>query len=77
MIPELKAKELVDKFEEKQEWNDYDTSESVRKRAKACAIICVDEIIEDHKHNAYLADWKTTLIDYWQQVKEFILNPHP
>lgn len=70
MTPDLKAKELVEKFYSKIEGNTED--------AKICASICVEEILritapEIDRHEQYY----TELPDehkqaYWQQVKTSI-----
>lgn len=59
MEPKEKARELVDKF-------DLPTGLMSRER-KQCALICVDEIIE----NQYDIVSKG-FDDFWQQVKEEI-----
>lgn len=65
MTPKEKAEELVDKFiqyvpaEEEFEW-DY---------AKQCALIAVDEI--QKIKSVYHDD---TLYDYWEEVKQVIIN---
>lgn len=69
MTPDLKAKELVDKFYSKIEGNTED--------AKVCANMCVDEIITTLKWPPVestfqsSATYKAT-VDYWQQVKTSI-----
>jgi hypothetical protein len=56
MTPQEKAKELVDKF----------TVVGLQQRNEglACALICVDEIIENYD----------TFLAYWQEVKKEIEN---
>lgn len=56
MTPQEKAKELVDKF----------TVVGLQQRNEglACALICVDEIIENYN----------TTLAYWQEVKKEIEN---
>ena len=56
-----KAKELVDKFTFTCIECDYDW------KAKQCALICVDEII-----NIIDAEDQFILYNYWQQVKQEI-----
>lgn len=70
MTPEEKAKDLYDKFYGKNGVSENKSfSEIIAKRH---ALICVEEIIQDHKNNAYLEDWKPNLINYWQEVKQFL-----
>jgi len=57
MTPKEKAKELVEKF-----YFDYD-------RAKECALIAVDEILNHHSQEQGLYRIDTY---YWQQVKNEI-----
>jgi thymidylate synthase len=61
MTPEEKALELIDKMYHYQ-WRE-------KQRAKECALIAVDEVIEAlNEHN-----WQNRLIiDYWIQVKQEI-----
>ncbi len=55
MAPKEKAKELVDNF------IPHSTGNSNINEAKQCALIAVDEILDDYE-------------DYWQQVKQEIIN---
>lgn len=73
MTPEAekKGKELIEKFKPYAIGAAYD-NEEWHNNAKACALICVEEILQDHKNNAYLEDWKPNLINYWQEVKQFL-----
>ena len=66
MIPKEKAKELVDRFYEIQLKSKGYASVVL---AKQCALICVDEIIEDATHDPFNAK---TRIEYWQEVKQEI-----
>jgi thymidylate synthase len=61
MTPEEKALELIDKMYHYQ-WRE-------KQRAKECALIAVDEVIESlHEHH-----WQNRLIiDYWKEVKQEI-----
>jgi len=61
MTPREKALELIDKMYHYQ-WRE-------KQRAKECALISVDEIIEAlHEHH-----WQNRLIiDYWKEVKQEI-----
>lgn len=56
MTPQEKAKELVDKFSL--------VGLQQRNEGLACALICVDEIIENYD----------TFLAYWQEVKKEIEN---
>ena len=73
MTQEEKAKELYYKMMEHSFGGD-----SIQ--AKKCALIAVDEVIEeleDRKQmvdDNYLFDWNNEVIDYWQQVKQEIEN---
>jgi thymidylate synthase len=61
MTPKEKAQELIDKMYHYQ-WRE-------KQRAKECALIAVDEVIEAlHEHH-----WQNRLIiDYWKEVKQEI-----
>jgi len=59
MTPKDKAKELVDKFD--------GVGLQMRNEAIACALICVDEIL-----NINSVDKDIELSDYWNEVKEEI-----
>jgi hypothetical protein len=59
MTPKEKAKELVDKFD--------GVGLQMRNEAIACALICVDEIL-----NINSVDKDFELSDYWIEVKEEI-----
>ena len=64
MIPEEKAKELVEKFMSFQVHHEYDKVGDRKERAKQCALICCKEILNIlFQHHE---------IDYWKQVKEEI-----
>jgi hypothetical protein len=67
MTPQEKARELVDKF-----YNEVKYME----RAKKCALIAVDEIIQQWEViDTYIADFGGKLnqsLKYWQQVKQEI-----
>lgn len=79
MTPEEKARELVEKFKEYTEdkyaehWSD----------AKACALICVDEIISEFEENNEVlidGDYPRVIfqnqekIEHWNKVKGCIQN---
>jgi hypothetical protein len=59
MTPKDQAKELVDKFD--------GVGLQMRNEAIACALICVDEIL-----NINSVDKDIELSDYWNEVKEEI-----
>jgi polyhydroxyalkanoate synthesis regulator phasin len=60
MTPKEKAKELIDKF------TDVEDGEMYIGKAKQCALIAVDEIINSGKDVDEFAD------AYWQEVKQEI-----
>ena len=70
-----KAKELVNKFiEHTQEWDELDGYVNDIYKAKQCALIAVDEVIENLVE---LSNGEFTFIhnvEYWQEVKKEILN---
>lgn len=93
MTPKEKAKELVDIFENiLDEIEVYNFDNSIRqpqrvepfiqkdtKKAKQCALICVDETISplaNMKNNPDISDWETELIEmqvnYQKEVKQEI-----
>ena len=61
-----KAKELLDKFYNKNIQNFWDIEEAI-KEAKQSALICVDEIQEIRS-----VSHDIDLHDYWQEVKQEI-----
>jgi hypothetical protein len=65
MNPKEKAKELVDKMLNQQSFSEelYD--------AKQCALIAVDEILEDDMYGME-EEYFEKRIEYWQEVKEEI-----
>ncbi len=80
MTPEEKAKELVEKF-----MDDFYTGPIEYRNAKACALICVKEMINQlgnlHKPeytSFYFTEGKVMdgyeILEYWQQVKTSIQN---
>ena len=65
MTPKEKAKELINKFK-------LSTSANTKINiyvAKQCALIAVDEMINYLNLNGF-----STQIDYWQEVKQEIIN---
>jgi len=78
MTPKQKAKELYDKFFNK--IDHFDAHWDIEKQAKQCALICVDEIIEEYdlKITVICYDydretWEEEL-EFWQEVKQEITN---
>ena len=61
-----KAKELVDKF-----LNEQNNTEEISE-AKQCALICVDEILENITEEVMTYKPFMMNTDYWQEVKEEI-----
>jgi hypothetical protein len=78
MTPKEKAKELVDKFYPSVQWKLG--QENCLDRAKQCALIAVDEIIESSPSLPILGDGGTFGEDielskiYWQEVKHELEN---
>jgi 3-methyladenine DNA glycosylase AlkD len=74
-----KAKELVNKFiEHTQEWDELDGYVNDIYKAKQCAFIAVEEIIQQWEViDTYIADFGGKLnqsLKYWQEVKQEIEN---
>jgi hypothetical protein len=65
MTPKEKAKELVDKF--RMNVLDYEGSGLNTFKAKQCALIAVDEIIE--QNNIWIKHTGKGTNNYWQEVK--------
>lgn len=75
MSPEEKAKELIGRFVPHSKFNfGFGCSKEVEtENAKACAIICCDEIIveiEDLQQNCVMEF--PMALEYWQKVKTYI-----
>jgi hypothetical protein len=70
MTPKEKAKDLVDKFDNAMEFY------TPARYAKQCALIAVDEIIEEcYNWTGGTNDgWETKRFDFWQLVKQEIIN---
>ena len=60
-----KAKELVDKMQ-----LDWACDSCHNDWAKECALIAVDEILEEHRFDDY--DYANRRFKYWQEVKQEI-----
>ena len=66
MTEKEKAKELVDKF-----LNEQNNTEEISE-AKQCALICVDEILENITEEVMTYKPFMMNTDYWQEVKQEI-----
>ena len=64
MTPQDKAQQLVDKYSTITKWKMGVEQEYIIKKAKECALIAVDEIIE-------VAYWNSVK-EYWKEVKQEI-----
>jgi hypothetical protein len=69
MTPKEKSRELVNKFTDPVRWKLG--QENVTQRAKECALIAVDEIIQEVIESAN-NEIKSTRVIYWQKVKQEI-----
>jgi hypothetical protein len=72
MTPKEKAVELISKFKPYADYQEDDCFNQIEKmliNAKQCALIAVDEIIENDKKN-YGTDG--FVVNYWQEVKQEI-----
>lgn len=77
MSPEEKAKELIGRFVPHSKFNfGFGWSKEVEtENAKACAIICCDEVIaeiEDLQQNCVMEF--PMALEYWRQVKDKIIS---
>lgn len=75
MTPEEKAQELIDKFKHPVRWKMG--QEDVLDRAKQCALIAVDEVINSSPARSPINDGSDAMphfraVKYWEQVKEEI-----
>ena len=68
MEARLKAIELVDKYAKVYYDLEYDYCDD---RAKQCALIAVDEMLEEHRFND--SDYANRRFKYFQEVKQEIL----
>jgi len=66
MTPKEKAKELVDRFRI--------GDRNMKSKAKQCALICVDEIINTGVHTDYIKvdGYLLSLFEFYAEVKEEI-----
>jgi len=65
MTPQEKAVDLVDKFYQH-------TNTNSKERAKACALIAVDEILKARPSEPEWLDWSGTVESYWLEVRQEI-----
>lgn len=76
MEAKAKAKELVNQFLEKIPFADKNVYEDWKKemndKAKQCALIAVDEILDAITFNMYDEDAYNKEDNYWQEVKQEI-----
>lgn len=72
MISEIKAKELVEKFQSELRGALYSLGNTVS--AKSCALICVQELIDNYSRYKGMHDQElfSAELVYWQQVKSEI-----
>jgi hypothetical protein len=70
MTPKEKAKELVDNF--RLNVLDYEGSSLNSFKAKQCALIAVDEIIDANPYECDAIEILHSNISYWQEVKQEI-----
>ncbi len=67
----IKAKELVDKFENYVQDKDFFGDNSIKQNSKQCALIAVDEIIKSYESKNLIYPKE---VNYWQEVKNEINN---
>lgn len=74
MTAQEKAIELVDSFMDLSEEQEYNTPRYMSKEmAKQCALIAVDEILNEFDHSALNdEDYEAYKMKYWQEVKQEI-----
>ena len=66
MTPKEKAKELVDRFDETLTYLES------KQKAKQCALIAVDEIINSNPHSNPLNTDVHSTMSYWNEIKQEI-----
>ena len=71
MTPKEKAEALVERF--RMNVLDWEGCSINGHKAKQCALIAVDEIINTASH-VYDSFWPMNTKDYWQEVKQEIIN---
>lgn len=72
MTPKEKADKLMDRMLSYQVVHQYDEDGEFRKRAKQCALIAVDELIQEECSRFDEAMFVAGVKPYWQLVKEEI-----
>lgn len=75
MNPKEKAEELVEKYKDyvcgyigSSMLTNTEYPEQILKQAKQCAIIAIDELINEHTFKFPLS-WNVKRLGYWKQVK--------
>lgn len=74
MTAKEKAQELIEMFLNANSMKMSDYSRIEYPTAKACALICVDEIITDHVNLDFDLSEQDERIAYWREVKKEIEN---
>lgn len=69
--PEEKAKSLISKFQQLNAIKISDNSRIEYPTAKQCAILVIEEILEDYEQFKYKAQ---TGKEYWQEVRAEVVN---
>lgn len=70
MTPKEKAEELIRKY---YRWGLHKDGQSLSwLESKECALIAVDEILEEFDHIPFDDEYGTHKMKYWQQVKQEI-----
>ncbi len=76
MTPKEKADYLLHKMYVVDAYDDYDDVSMEYRYAKRCALIAVDEMLEEILENwygdYYNIEWEKERIDYWNEVKQEI-----
>ena len=76
MTPREKAEELIKKFEDHSDWDQFDETGNRIENEKICAIICVEQIIQTLI--PFRGFWSRDIVDpirYWQEVLTHLNNP--
>lgn len=71
MTPKEKAIELFDKFKDEFNWVEKDYNIDLYRDTKQCALIAVDEILDDGNASSPFEEYR---IMYWNEVKKEIQN---
>jgi hypothetical protein len=72
MTPKEKAEELVEKINNELKWIEIDYQIDLYRDVKQCALIAVDEILNNWKDEASIQFPYGKVITYWNIVKEEI-----